>query len=210
MNGEYKFTVNDMNEPGHTVQWCPGCGDFGILMAIKTAIVKLKIDPKNVVVVSGIGCSSKLPHYLKTYGIETIHGRALPVASGLRLANDDLHVIVVGGDGDGGLAHIRGELDGDLAKGEQAEEQHQDHPHSHSHRAANGKGDGATRTTHGASSSKGVGFTFWPGRMRSLPRTTTQSPASNPVRTSYPFPAAPPRVTLSRSGSRPSSPPLIR
>ncbi len=109
MSEEYKFTVNDFNEPAHTIQWCPGCGDFGILMAIKTAIVKLKIDPKDVLVVSGIGCSSKLPHYIKTYGIETIHGRALPVATGAKLANKDLHVIVVGGDGDGygiGMGHL--------------------------------------------------------------------------------------------------------
>lgn len=106
---EHNTTVVELNEPEHEIQWCPGCGDFGILMAIKQAIVKQKIDPKDVVVVSGIGCSGKLPHYIKTYGFETIHGRALPVATGVKLANKDLHVIVVGGDGDGygiGMGHL--------------------------------------------------------------------------------------------------------
>lgn len=105
---DYKFTVEDLN-PNHESQWCPGCGNYGIVMAVKKAILKLKIDPKDVLVVSGIGCASKFPHYLKTYGIETIHGRALPVATGAKLANKDLHVIVVGGDGDGygiGMGHL--------------------------------------------------------------------------------------------------------
>lgn len=105
---EYNVTLAELNEPSHTNQWCPGCGDFGILMALKKALVQLKLNPKDVVVVSGIGCSSKLPHYIKTYGLETIHGRALPVASGVKLANKDLTVIVVGGDGDGygiGMGH---------------------------------------------------------------------------------------------------------
>ena len=109
LHKEHETIVEELNEGGHTNQWCPGCGDFGILLSIKKAIVKLKINPKDVVVVSGIGCSSKLPHYIKTYGIETLHGRALPVATGVRLANKDLHVIVVGGDGDGygiGMGHF--------------------------------------------------------------------------------------------------------
>lgn len=105
---EYKFSIANL-DPKHTSQWCPGCGNFGIVAAVKQAIIKLKIDPKDVLIVSGIGCSSKFPHYLKTYGIETIHGRALPVATGAKLANKDLHVIVVGGDGDGygiGMGHL--------------------------------------------------------------------------------------------------------
>lgn len=105
---EYIFNLADF-DPKHTSQWCPGCGNFGIVAAIKNAIIKLKIDPKDVLVVSGIGCASKLPHYINTYGIETIHGRALPVATGAKLANKDLHVIVVGGDGDGygiGMGHL--------------------------------------------------------------------------------------------------------
>ncbi|NUN11432.1 2-oxoacid ferredoxin oxidoreductase [Candidatus Micrarchaeota archaeon] len=98
-----------MNEATHTNQWCPGCGDFGILLAIKNAIVTLGYNPKDVVVASGIGCSGKLPHYIKTYGFEGLHGRALPAASGIKLANNDLHVIAVGGDGDGygiGMGHF--------------------------------------------------------------------------------------------------------
>lgn len=105
---EHNTTVTELNSP-NTAQWCPGCGNFGIVLAIKKAIVKQGIDPKDVLVVSGIGCSGKTPHYLKTYGIETIHGRALPVATGAKLANKDLHVIVVGGDGDGygiGMGHL--------------------------------------------------------------------------------------------------------
>lgn len=109
LKSENPATVIDLNEPGHKIQWCPGCGNFGILMSIKKAIAKLGLDAKDVVVVSGIGCSGKLPHYIKTYGVETLHGRALPVATGVKLANKDLHVIVVGGDGDGygiGMGHF--------------------------------------------------------------------------------------------------------
>ncbi len=90
-------------------QWCPGCGDYAILAAIKGALTELKIEPHNTVLVSGIGCSSKLPHYVRSYGFENIHGRGLPVASGVKLANHSLTVIDVGGDGDGygiGSAHF--------------------------------------------------------------------------------------------------------
>lgn len=80
--------------------WCPGCGDHAILMCVKGAIAELGLDPSKVLIVSGIGCSSKLPHYVKTYGFHSIHGRALPVATGAKLANHDLHVIVISGDGD--------------------------------------------------------------------------------------------------------------
>ena len=82
-------------------QWCPGCGNFGIHMALKQALVELNIEPHNTVIVSGIGCGSKLPHYVRTYGYEGIHGRGLPLASGVKLANSNLTVISVGGDGDG-------------------------------------------------------------------------------------------------------------
>ena len=64
------------------IQWCPGCGDFGILTALKQAIAGLNLNPKDVVIASGIGCSGKLPHYIKTYGIESIHGRGLAAATG--------------------------------------------------------------------------------------------------------------------------------
>ncbi len=80
--------------------WCPGCGDHAILMSVKAAIAELGFDPKDVLIVSGIGCSSKLPHYVRTYGYHGIHGRALPIATGAKLANRDLKVIVISGDGD--------------------------------------------------------------------------------------------------------------
>ncbi len=81
--------------------WCPGCGDYGILDALRKALAELGIPNEKVVVVSGIGCSSQLPHFMKTYGIHGIHGRALPIATGIKLANPELTVVVVGGDGDG-------------------------------------------------------------------------------------------------------------
>ncbi len=81
--------------------WCPGCGDFGILAAIQQALYRLQIPPHRVAVCSGIGCSGKTPHYLNAYGFHTLHGRVLPFAAGLKLANHGLTVIAVGGDGDG-------------------------------------------------------------------------------------------------------------
>jgi 2-oxoglutarate ferredoxin oxidoreductase subunit beta len=89
--------------------WCPGCGDFGILRTIQMALAELKMDPSRVAMVSGIGCSAKTVHYIKTYGVHTLHGRVLPVAQGIKLANPSLEVIAVGGDGDGmgiGGAHF--------------------------------------------------------------------------------------------------------
>src|SRR5215831_3594694 len=81
--------------------WCPGCGDFGVLTALKQALVELNLNPHQVMTISGIGCSSNLPGYLSTYGMHTLHGRALAVATGAQLANPDLKIIVTGGDGDG-------------------------------------------------------------------------------------------------------------
>ncbi|HEU4759912.1 MAG TPA: 2-oxoacid:ferredoxin oxidoreductase subunit beta [Dehalococcoidia bacterium] len=80
--------------------WCPGCGDFAILKALKLALADLSIEPHQALLVSGIGCGSKLPDYMSINGYMTIHGRPLPVATGAKLANPDLHVIVVNGDGD--------------------------------------------------------------------------------------------------------------
>lgn len=80
--------------------WCPGCGDFAILNAIKQALVELQIAPHQVVLVSGIGCGSKLPDYLHANGFMSLHGRPLPVATGIRLVNPSLRVLVVDGDGD--------------------------------------------------------------------------------------------------------------
>jgi len=89
--------------------WCPGCGDFGVLKSLKEAIVELGIPPHKVLIVSGIGCSSNLPGFIHAYGVHSLHGRALPVATGAALANHDLHVVAVGGDGDGfgiGMGHF--------------------------------------------------------------------------------------------------------
>jgi len=81
--------------------WCPGCGDFGVLNALKTAVAELGLLPHEVLTVSGIGCSSNLPGYINTYGMHTLHGRALAVATGAQLGNHRLKVVVTGGDGDG-------------------------------------------------------------------------------------------------------------
>src|SRR3990170_4468852 len=83
------------------VDWCPGCGDFGILRTIQMALAEMRMDPSQVAVVSGIGCSAKTIHYLRAYGIHTLHGRALPYAMGIKLANPNLKVVAVSGDGDG-------------------------------------------------------------------------------------------------------------
>ncbi|MGC2035417.1 MAG: thiamine pyrophosphate-dependent enzyme [Thermoplasmata archaeon] len=81
--------------------WCPGCGDYGVVAAVEMALKKLRIPSHTVVVVSGIGCSSNLPHFLSSYGFHGIHGRSLPVAEGIRWANHGLTVLATGGDGDG-------------------------------------------------------------------------------------------------------------
>ena len=81
--------------------WCPGCGDFGVLNSLQRAVAELGLRPHEVLTVSGIGCSSNLPGYFNAYGMHTLHGRTLPVATGAKLANHDLTVIVTGGDGDG-------------------------------------------------------------------------------------------------------------
>jgi 2-oxoglutarate ferredoxin oxidoreductase subunit beta len=81
--------------------WCPGCGDFGVLNALQRACFELGLKPHQLLVVSGIGCSSNLPGYMNAYGMHTLHGRALPVATGAKMANHELTVICTGGDGDG-------------------------------------------------------------------------------------------------------------
>ena len=103
-----ELTLKSLDSDVHP-DWCPGCGDFGVLKSIKEAIVELGIAPHDVLVVSGIGCSSNLPGFIRTYGVHSLHGRAVPVATGAALANHALHVIAVGGDGDGygiGIAHF--------------------------------------------------------------------------------------------------------
>ena len=81
--------------------WCPGCGDFGVLSALQRAAAELGLHPHEIVTVSGIGCSSNLPGYINTYGAHTLHGRSLAFATGVKMANHDLAVIATGGDGDG-------------------------------------------------------------------------------------------------------------
>ena len=83
------------------VDWCPGCGDHGIVAALQMALAELSLEPHKVVIVSGVGNASKLPHFVKVNGVHTLHGRLLPFAMGIKMANPDLEVIGVGGDGDG-------------------------------------------------------------------------------------------------------------
>lgn len=91
--------------------WCPGCGDFGIWAALKASFAKLGWQPHEFVVVYGVGCSGNMTDFVKSYGFHSLHGRAVPNAEGIKLANHKLHVVVVGGDGDllgegpGHLAH---------------------------------------------------------------------------------------------------------
>lgn len=95
-----KLTAKDY-ATDQEVRWCPGCGDYAILKAVQKTLADLQVEPENTVFVSGIGCSSRFPYYMATYGFHTIHGRAPAVATGLKLANPDLDVWMVTGDGDG-------------------------------------------------------------------------------------------------------------
>jgi 2-oxoglutarate ferredoxin oxidoreductase subunit beta len=83
------------------VRWCPGCGDYSILKQVQTVLAELGKERHNTVFVSGIGCSSRFPYYMETYGVHSIHGRAPAIAEGIKMANPDLDVWVVTGDGDG-------------------------------------------------------------------------------------------------------------
>jgi 2-oxoglutarate ferredoxin oxidoreductase subunit beta len=89
--------------------WCTGCGDFGVLKGLTQALSDLEVPVEKLAVISGIGCSSRLPGYVRSYAFNSVHGRALPIATGLKLARPELTTVVVGGDGDGfsiGLGHI--------------------------------------------------------------------------------------------------------
>jgi 2-oxoglutarate/2-oxoacid ferredoxin oxidoreductase subunit beta len=86
---------------GVYVDWCPGCGDHGVLAAVQMALAELNLEPHNTVIVSGVGNAPKLPHFVKVNGVHTLHGRLLPFAMGIKIANPLLEVIGVGGDGDG-------------------------------------------------------------------------------------------------------------
>jgi len=94
-----KTTPKDW-ETDQEVRWCPGCGDYAILKAVQRTMPEIGGTPENTVFVSGIGCSSRFPYYMETYGFHTIHGRAPAVATGVKLANPDLDVWVISGDGD--------------------------------------------------------------------------------------------------------------
>jgi len=103
-----ELTLDLYEGPVHP-DWCPGCGDFGVLNALKKAALQLELLPHEIMVVSGIGCSSNLPGFIHSYGVHSLHGRALPVATGIKLANSELHVVITGGDGDGygiGMGHF--------------------------------------------------------------------------------------------------------
>ncbi len=104
------YKLSDFKTEVH-VDWCPGCGDYGILSSIQMALAGLNVPPQRTAIFSGIGCSGKTTHYVKAYGVHTLHGRVLPYATGAKLANPNLLVIAVGGDGDGlgiGAGHFIG------------------------------------------------------------------------------------------------------
>lgn len=88
--------------------WCPGCGDFSVQAAIQRAAANVGVEPENLALISGIGCSGRISGYINSYGVHSIHGRSLPIAQGVKIANRDLTVIASGGDGDGfaiGMGH---------------------------------------------------------------------------------------------------------
>ena len=95
---EHEYSMGDYE--GAMARWCPGCGDHSVLTAVQKLLAKEQLKPEETVFVSGIGCSSRFPHYINSYGFHGIHGRALPVATGIKLHRPDLHVFVVMGDGD--------------------------------------------------------------------------------------------------------------
>jgi 2-oxoglutarate ferredoxin oxidoreductase subunit beta len=97
-------TATELNAKDFTsdqeIRWCPGCGDYAIVKSVRKALAEIGTPTENVVFVSGIGCAARFPYYMATYGFHTIHGRAPAIATGVKLANPDLDVWVVGGDGD--------------------------------------------------------------------------------------------------------------
>jgi 2-oxoglutarate/2-oxoacid ferredoxin oxidoreductase subunit beta len=99
MNEMTKLTAKDF-ATDQEVRWCPGCGDYAVLKAVQRTMPEIGVRPENIVFVSGIGCSSRFPYYMETYGFHTIHGRAPAVATGVKLANPELDVWIITGDGD--------------------------------------------------------------------------------------------------------------
>ncbi len=105
---DLKLTIKDLKSNVKPI-WCPGCGDFGVLSSVFKTIIDLELDPSHVAVISGIGCSGRFPAFVNAYGFHGVHGRALPLATGVKLANPELTVFVVGGDGDAfsiGAGHL--------------------------------------------------------------------------------------------------------
>lgn len=100
MSEEKILTARDFSSD-QDVRWCPGCGDYSILKQMQSVLPEIGLPPEQVVFVSGIGCSSRFPYYMNTYGFHSIHGRAPSVASGIKAANPDLSVWIITGDGDG-------------------------------------------------------------------------------------------------------------
>ena len=94
-----KYTFKDFSSD-QEVRWCPGCDDYVILRAMQKALPDMGVKKEDVVFISGIGCSSRFPYYMNTYGMHSIHGRAPAIATGVKLANPDLSVWVITGDGD--------------------------------------------------------------------------------------------------------------
>ena len=94
------FTAKDYRSSLKPI-WCPGCGDYGVVTAIYRALTAIGRPPHEIAFISGIGCSSRIPGYTTAYGFNTVHGRALPIAQGIKMANPGLLVLVAGGDGDG-------------------------------------------------------------------------------------------------------------
>jgi len=94
-----KYTAKDLKS-SLDVKWCAGCGDYGILNSIQKALPELGIEQEDIAIISGIGCSSRLPYYMETYGLHSIHGRASAIATGVKVANPSLSVWQIGGDGD--------------------------------------------------------------------------------------------------------------
>ncbi len=100
MSAPQPLSAKDFKSPLRPV-WCPGCGDFGVLQSLYRALAAIGRRPHEIAFVSGIGCSSRIPGYTTAYGFNTVHGRALPIAQGIKLARPELLVLVAGGDGDG-------------------------------------------------------------------------------------------------------------
>ena len=111
-----KLTAKDF-ATDQEIRWCPGCGDYAIVKAVRNALAQLNVSKENTVFVSGIGCAARLPYYMATYGFHTIHGRAPAIATGIKLANPELDVWIATGDG---WTWTSGDMDETTAKARHA------------------------------------------------------------------------------------------